>query len=431
MTQSTYQRVLLVLGLLLAVFSSSHALAQGDPSRFSPGQPPEMPKIDPAEKLVAEGILRQAMEAFQKTPAIICETTVNTESGPNTNELIIEAEFGPANTMRIENADALIVCKDGYLNVVLYKIPDRYLKVPVSGSVTDTIEAIFKDRFVAGFEIMMREGEPMQSWLDALTMRSVVNPTVTGLTEVTTADGAVLSRVSVAGRMGSGWIDYNPQSKQIIAVHTEMYPIQDAPGFFFTMDLKTKTSFMETLPKPITFDPGKRVPVANMDDLSMIKRNRVEAGKAAPALQLPMLDGTVVDLANLKGKTVVLDFWATWCTPCKQGLPKLDELYLDYGKNEGDVHVYAVDVMERMRKPEDRIQAVTEFWEKMEYQVPTLIALDDKVVTAWGITSIPKMVVVGPDGQIVSVVNGLYSDMKLRIQDAIKQAQADEKAEAS
>ena len=84
-----------------------------------------------------------------------------------------------------------------------------------------------------------------------------------------------------------------------------------------------------------------------------------------------------------------------------------------------------------MRKPEDRIQAVTEFWEKMEYQVPTLIALDDKVVTAWGITSIPKMVVVGPDGQIVSVVNGLYSDMKLRIQDAIKQAQADEKAEAS
>ena len=425
MTTHTLQRCLIIMGLLVSLFSSCFAMAQADPSQFSPGKPPEIPEMDPADKLVAEGMLQQAIEAFRKAPAIVCETTVKTESGPNQKELIVEAEFGPGSSMRVETPEALIVCLDGYLNVVLYKVPDRYLKVPLVGSVTDTIESIFGDRFVAGFEIMMRESESITTWLDALTMRSVVNPRVTGLEETTAEDGTVLSRIYVAGKLGAGWIDYNPQTKLIVAVRTEMYPIEGADGFFFHMDLKTNTAFMESLPKPIVLDAGKRTPVGSKADLDPVTRNRLVAGNPAPALQVPQLDGTVVNLADLKGKTVILDFWATWCGPCKQGLPKLDELYVEHGENKGDVLVYAVDVMERMRKPEERIQTVSEFWEKMEYKVPTLISLDDQVPTAWSITSIPKMVVIGPDGKIVSVLNGFYKDMKSRIDNAIEQARAD------
>lgn len=417
---------LVLIGLLAAIFSGSGAWAQDGRSQIRPGIPPEFPEPDPAEKLIAEGMLQQAIDAFKNAPAVVCETKVKVLSGPNTKELTVNAEFGPNQSMRVETADSLVVVKDGMLNVLLYAIHDRYLQVPLNGPVTDAMESLFSDRYVAGFEIMMRDGEPLDTWMDAVTMRTVINPRIIGLEEVKAEDGNTISRISVAGNMGSGWIDYDPDTKLIVAVQAEMFPLQGAEGFFLKLNLNTNTTFMESLPEPITFDPGKRIPVSNRKDLDPNTRNRVAQGQAAPALKLPQLDGTIVDLANLRGKTVVLDFWATWCGPCKRGLPKLNELYLDYKENTGDVMVYAVDVMERIRKPEERIQKVSEYWEQEKFKVPTLISLDDATQKAWGITSIPQMAVIGPDGKIVEVINGYRDDMKERITAAIKRAGATE-----
>ena len=52
-----------------------------------------------------------------------------------------------------------------------------------------------------------------------------------------------------------------------------------------------------------------------------------EIGKAAPALVATELDGQVFDLAKLKGKVVLVSYWATWCAPCKKDMPKLDAFY--------------------------------------------------------------------------------------------------------
>ncbi|MDG2424389.1 MAG: TlpA disulfide reductase family protein [Phycisphaerales bacterium] len=413
-----------LFGVLVSSVSGSSAFAQEDPSQFRPAKPPVIKEADPAEKLLAEGMLQQAIDAFKTAPAVTCNTHVKVVSGPNQNEITVKAEFGPDHSLKVETPDSLIVGKDGKLNIVVYSIPDRYLSVPYNGSVTDVIESLMGDRFVAGFEIMMRDGEPINTWLDAVTMRSVISPRITGVKEIKTKDDKTISRISVAGNMGSGWLDYDPETKMIIAVHSDMYPIEGADGFFFKMNLKTDTKFLEALPEPITFDPGKRTPVATRAELDPIQRNKLAAGQPVPTLKLPQLDGMMVDIANLKGKTVVLDFWATWCSPCKRGLPKLNTLYLDNGKNKGDVVVYAVDVMERMRRPEDRIQKVKEYWEKQKYEVPTLISLDDETQRLWGITSIPKLVVVGPDGKIVEVINGYYEDMKEKIEKAIERAGA-------
>jgi len=66
-----------------------------------------------------------------------------------------------------------------------------------------------------------------------------------------------------------------------------------------------------------------------------------EIGHPAPDFTLPTLDGGEVRLADLRGKPVILNFWATWCPPCRREMPALEVIWQQY--NKGDVMVLGVD----------------------------------------------------------------------------------------
>lgn len=138
--------------------------------------------------------------------------------------------------------------------------------------------------------------------------------------------------------------------------------------------------------------------------------------QTAPPFSLAKLDGGNVELKQHLGKDVVLlDFFATWCPPCRESLPHLAALTAEFeGKN---VAVYAVNV------GEDK-ETVAEFFKEQKLSLPTLLDPDNAVSDAYGVGGIPQQVVIGKDGiaRYVGVGFGAGSEGALR--DAIEAARA-------
>jgi thiol-disulfide isomerase/thioredoxin len=114
------------------------------------------------------------------------------------------------------------------------------------------------------------------------------------------------------------------------------------------------------------------------------------AQRAAPPLRLRTLDGAPWDLAALKGQLVVLNFWASWCEPCRSEMPSLELLAQ---RHEGDgVAVIAVNVRES--------EAVIErFLQTMPISLPIVRDADGSASAAWTPRVLPSTVVIARNGQ--------------------------------
>jgi len=114
---------------------------------------------------------------------------------------------------------------------------------------------------------------------------------------------------------------------------------------------------------------------------------------------LTNLAGKNVKLSDYKGKVVVLDFWATWCGPCRRSFPKMQELVTKY-KND-KVEFFFVDVWERA-KPEKIKETVTAFIKENKYSFNVLLDYEDAIVAKYKIRGVPTRIVIDTNGEIIS-----------------------------
>jgi len=129
------------------------------------------------------------------------------------------------------------------------------------------------------------------------------------------------------------------------------------------------------------------------------------AGKPASPFRLTALDGRSVSLTARRGKVVVLDFWATWCGPCRKWMPTVAKLERELAGR--GVEFYAVNVRERRTD-------VRRFALQNKLSVPVLLDPQGTVADAYGADSIPLTVVIGRDGRIVTALVGLHPEADLR-----------------
>jgi len=140
-----------------------------------------------------------------------------------------------------------------------------------------------------------------------------------------------------------------------------------------------------------------------------------KSGDPAPDFKLTGLDGKEVTLGSLKGKVVLLDFWATWCGPCKAAMPTMQKLHDEY-KDKGVV-VLGVNTWEQ--KPD----AARDYIAKKKFTYGCLLKGDD-LAKAYGISGIPTLVVIGKDGTIAEIEVGLADPTGAGLRKAIEAALA-------
>lgn len=134
----------------------------------------------------------------------------------------------------------------------------------------------------------------------------------------------------------------------------------------------------------------------------------LEVGNLAPDFELQTVDGKTIKLSSLKGKRVILNFWASWCPPCRQEMPDMEQFYKDNKNNE--IEILAVNLTETEKSRAD----VPTFM--AEYGITFPVVLDEKgsVGQLYRVSSIPASFIIDSKGVIQRKLVGpmTYDSMK-------------------
>ena len=152
--------------------------------------------------------------------------------------------------------------------------------------------------------------------------------------------------------------------------------------------------------------------VAGLAGMSTLPAQATEAGQTAPSFELTGPKGPV-QLAAYKGKTVYLDFWASWCGPCKQSFPWMNEMHKRYGAS--GLRVVGVNLDQKTEDAKAFLAANPALFD---------LAFDPegKTPKAYGIKGMPTSMLIGPDGKVLMVHQGFKDESRDELEKQIKQA---------
>lgn len=138
--------------------------------------------------------------------------------------------------------------------------------------------------------------------------------------------------------------------------------------------------------------------------------SETEDSKVIPALDFTLKDqfGNTHTLADYKGKTIFLNFWATWCGPCKAELPDIQKLYEKYSE-ETEEEVVVLGVAGPTMGNEKTEEEIIEFLEENELTYPVLMDTDWTLFQGYGISSFPTTFMIDKEGNVFGYVPGQLS----------------------
>lgn len=171
-------------------------------------------------------------------------------------------------------------------------------------------------------------------------------------------------------------------------------------GAYFVLQNYNKDQLSNDSTKSINNAAPKAVenniPSTPAPSLTPAAESSWQQSSATPAIDFTLTDlnGNIISLSSLRGKNVFLNFWATWCPPCRGEMPDMEKIYQKYKNNE-DFVILAVNLGEDDSK-------VKSFIEKSKFHFTVLLDSDQSVAEQYQITSIPTSYFIDKDGKITA-----------------------------
>lgn len=154
-----------------------------------------------------------------------------------------------------------------------------------------------------------------------------------------------------------------------------------------------------------------------LHDEAMAIADSIGPGSCMPEFTLATLSGQTVSSKELLGKIVVLNFWATWCGPCRQELPILQ--HIESSISRDDVLFYAINT-------EGKPETVRNFIDDTTLSLPVLMDEEGQVAEKFGVISIPRTFVIDKTGKVRFVHRGFSNSLGLRLKAELEELFFDE-----
>ncbi len=399
---------LLLSTLALASYSSADMLVS------HPGHDHAHDKQDAGQMSSAEeasALLKKVHENY-KNAAAITETLKLTMPAMMPGEEADTMEIKTAidsNSGKVYAEDQMTaIWTDGTIYITLEGMDESYIEQKAGTMSAGLSKATGGQGLPGLWTVALRESDDVNEWVSSFAL-GMPGATLTGVEESSNGDVILMNTM-----MGSVAITVTPELTVSNVVLTIIQPGMPE------MELKAEavTELVKEIPA-VKFDSENRKKYDSIEAIIAESNGAPGAeeeveisGETAPDFTLASLDGSSeVTLSKLKGTVVVLDFWATWCGPCKRGLPMLNEFDI-WAKEEGiNVKVFAVNVWERGDAAAIK-EKVTKFWMDNKYTTPVLMgSSDDKLTDNYGVSGIPTTVIIGLDGRVSKTHVGFSADM--------------------
>ena len=207
-------------------------------------------------------------------------------------------------------------------------------------------------------------------------------------------------------RQTTYWVDRDRK----VLIREQLTIVSTVPQHPFNFAYTTTYTTVElnpTLPDSLfTFVPPKGV-----EHIARFESGPVAlVGKPAPRLTLKTLDGKDFDLTSLLARPVLLDFWATWCVPCRQSMPGIAKLYEEF--HSKGLEVVSVDIAGDPKVAASLIGKNSLSWTQLE---------DPDMDTAqyWGESAVPRLVLIGKDGKVRFDSDGWDENEETKLRSAL------------
>jgi peroxiredoxin/outer membrane lipoprotein-sorting protein len=330
-----------------------------------------VPRTISPEEAAARALLQQVSETYRTLPSSRFEYTQTFDhaTAGSASRTVIHAVtlWSPPNKVRIENSSSgenSIVIADGHWEWTVYPDSNEYIKRP---------EGRDPPSFVQRYVLL---GDSRDS---------------ARITGEDSPEGLACTVVAVTPKPGVTQELCIDKSTHLIVRDSWHEPASDSGGL--TLDSETVYNVARTgvpvAPSEFSYDPQRtqaknRVEVTRAAPESML-------GKPAPDFALPDLDGRQIRLSALRGKPVLLEFWATWCKPCQNAMPVIEMIHRSLA-GKGLV-VLAVD--------DEPPEVSGPFLKRFGYTLDTLVDSRKEAANAYHVYGIPTLVLIDQAGKIV------------------------------